>query len=149
MPRRGRRPGVSVSRATILAAARRYFAAVGYDRATIRAIARAAKVDPALVLHYFGTKETLFSEALDFPRPDQVLPVVLGGGAKALGPRIATLFFDMWESEHGAGLLRILHLVHTSDRAAAMMREFIASELLARMAPTLSGRDRELRATSP
>ena len=67
MPRRGRRPGVSVSRATILAAARRYFAAVGYDRATIRAIARAAKVDPALVLHYFGTKETLFSEALVTP----------------------------------------------------------------------------------
>src|SRR2546430_5907214 len=141
MPRGGRRPGVSGSRAAILAAARRHFAAVGYDRATIRAIARAAKVDPALVLHFFGSKESLFAEAMDFPRPDQVLPVVLGGSTKDLGERIARLFFEIWDSEQGAGLLGLLRSVHTSDRAAAMMREFIGSQMLARVAPTLSGRD--------
>jgi AcrR family transcriptional regulator len=146
MPRLGRRPGTSGSRAAILRAARRQFAAVGYDRATIRRIATAANVDPALVLHYFATKDDLFSAAMDFPRPSEVLPRILGGGVAGLGERIATFFLEVWDSEGGEGLLGLVRSVHTSERAAAMMREFISSELLARVAPTLPGRDRELRA---
>lgn len=73
MPPLGRRPGTSGSRAAILRAARRHFAEAGYDRATIRRIATAARVDPALVLHFFGTREELFSAAMDFPRPAEVL----------------------------------------------------------------------------
>ncbi|HZP97887.1 MAG TPA: TetR family transcriptional regulator [Candidatus Limnocylindria bacterium] len=146
MPPLGRRPGESGSRAAILRAARRHFAEAGYDRATIRRIAKGANVDPALVLHYFGSKDGLFSAAMSFPRPGAVLPRVLGPGLDGLGGRITRFFLEVWESEAGEGLLGLLRSVHTSDRAATMMREFIASELLARVAPTLPGRDRELRA---
>lgn len=147
MPRLGRRPGASGSRAAILSAARRHFGEVGYERATIRRIATGARVDPALVLHYFGSKDGLFSAAMDFPRPDSVIPQVFGRGTAGLGGRVATFFLTLWESEAGAGLIGMLRSVHTSERAAAMMREFISTELLGRVAPTLTGRDRELRAT--
>lgn len=146
MPPRGRRPGASVSRAAILGAARRHFAEAGYDRATIRAIARAARVDPKLVLHYFGTKEALFSAAMAFPQPATIFATVFAPGKAGLGERMARFFIEVWDSEQGVGLLGLLRSVHTSDKAAAMMREFIAHEMLARVAPTLSGRDRELRA---
>jgi len=147
VPRLGRRPGASGSRAAILSAARRHFGEVGYERATIRRIATGARVDPALVLHYFGSKDGLFSAAMDVPRPDLVMAQVFAGGTRGLGVRLATFFLTLWESEAGAGLIGLLRSVHTSERAAAMMREFISSVLLARVAPTLSGRDRELRAT--
>jgi AcrR family transcriptional regulator len=65
--RPGRRPGESGTRQAILAAARRQFAERGWDRATIRAIAEDADVDPALVLHYFGSKTVLFSAAMTWP----------------------------------------------------------------------------------
>ncbi len=65
--RTGRRPGGPDTRADVLAAARTRFARVGYDNATIRAIATDADVDPALVHHYFGTKRDLFREAVAFP----------------------------------------------------------------------------------
>jgi len=146
VPRLGRRPGASVSRGAILRAARRKFADAGYERATIRQIATAARVDPALVLHYFGSKDGLFSAAMDFPRPATVVAEVLEPGVDGLGERIARFFFGVWDSEEANGMLALLRSVHTSDRAAAMMREFIASQLLARVAPTLPGRDRELRA---
>lgn len=147
MPRLGRRPGASGSRAAILNAARRDFGEVGYERATIRGIATAARVDPALVLHYFGSKDGLFSAAMDFPRTDDVIPRVFGPGTAGLGERVASFFIAMWESDAGPGLLGMLRSVHTSEKAAAMMREFVSTELLSRVAPNLSGRDRELRAT--
>jgi AcrR family transcriptional regulator len=51
----------------ILAAARQMFAELGYDRTTIRAVAKSAGVDAGLVMHYFGTKDELFSRAAELP----------------------------------------------------------------------------------
>ncbi|MGY4100203.1 TetR/AcrR family transcriptional regulator [Nocardia sp. R16R-3T] len=56
----------------ILDAARRLFAEVGYDRATIRAIAAEAQTDPGLVMRYFGSKDNLFAEASGFEQDDLV-----------------------------------------------------------------------------
>ncbi|HKW77928.1 MAG TPA: TetR family transcriptional regulator [Candidatus Limnocylindria bacterium] len=145
MARLGRRPGESGSRAAILRAARKHFADVGYERATIRRIATGARVDPALVLHYFGSKDGLFSAAMDFPRADVVIPETFGAGLDGLGERVTRFFFTIWESDASAGMLGLLRSVHSSEKAAAMMREFISSVLLARVAPMLPGRDRELR----
>ena len=147
MARRGRRPGASGSRAAILAAARTHFAAVGYDRATIRGIAAAADVDPALVLHFFGSKEALFSAAMAFPRPTAMVPKVFGPGTEGLGERIAMYFLETWESPGGASLLGLLRSVHTSEAAARMMRAFVEGALLSRGAPMLGGRERRRRAT--
>ena len=77
----GRRPGNQDTRETILAAARQAFAERGFDRASIRQIATAAAVDPALVHHYFGRKDALFREATAIPvDPDVVVPHVFAEG---------------------------------------------------------------------
>jgi AcrR family transcriptional regulator len=75
-PRRsGRRPGDSGTREAILAAAKESFAASGYDATTIRGVGRAAAVDPALVHHFFGTKQDLFVAAMELPiDPAKMLP---------------------------------------------------------------------------
>lgn len=54
------------TRAAIVAAAREQFAAHGYQAATIRGVASAAGIDPALVMRYFGNKEGLFAAAAEF-----------------------------------------------------------------------------------
>ena len=64
---RGRRPGAPDTRAEILGAARSLFAARGFAGTSVRAIAAEAGVDPALVHHYFGTKDDLFVAALQLP----------------------------------------------------------------------------------
>ncbi len=75
--RPGRRPGRSSTREAILAAARRSFAELGYDRASIRAIADEAGVDGRLVMHSFGSKQRLFVAAADLPvDPAEVLPAL-------------------------------------------------------------------------
>ena len=66
MPR-GRRPGTSNSREAIAGAARALFGELGYDRTTIRGVAAAASVDPALVMHFFGSKQKLFVETMAVP----------------------------------------------------------------------------------
>jgi AcrR family transcriptional regulator len=75
----------SQTRADILSAARRRFAAEGYERTTLRAIAADVGVDAALVIRYFGSKQDLFAAAVDFSielpdllnvDPDQVAGVL-------------------------------------------------------------------------
>ena len=51
--------------ARILDAATQVFFGVGYDRATIRAVASAAEVDAGLVMHYFGSKQELYRRVID------------------------------------------------------------------------------------
>ena len=65
--RRGRRPGGADTRDALLTAARTEFAERGFDGATVRVIADRAGVDPAMVNHWFGGKEALFTAALDLP----------------------------------------------------------------------------------
>ena len=85
-PGRGRRAGDSGTRETILAAARRRFAAHGYDAATIRSIAADAAVDPALVHHFFGSKEQLFVAAMRLPfAPGEMITAALAPGSRAPG----------------------------------------------------------------
>ncbi len=63
----GRRPGNADTRGEIIEAAKRVFAAKGYDGASLRAVAREAEVDPALVHHYFDGKASLFVAAMALP----------------------------------------------------------------------------------
>jgi len=96
--RTGRRPGDSGTRAAILEAARASFAERGYDASTIRGIAGEAGVDPALVHHYFGTKEGLFAASMALPMtPGDVLPGVLAGPLDDLGERLVRLFLAVWD----------------------------------------------------
>ena len=67
MPRPGRRQGDPQTREAIADAARAEFLEHGYTATTIRAVARRAEVDPALVYHYFTDKVTLYTSTLSLP----------------------------------------------------------------------------------
>ncbi|MEW5989735.1 MAG: TetR family transcriptional regulator [Chloroflexota bacterium] len=138
MPRSGRRPGNSGSRERILAAARAEFAARGYDSATIRGIAAAAGVDPALVRHYFGSKEHLFVVAQEFPvDPSEFVPRLLEPGIDGLGERLTTFFLDAWDTPGGRPFLGLLRSVASNEQAAEALRQFVTHEVLERLAAAL------------
>lgn len=97
-PARGRRPGRVDTRAEILAAARASFAEKGFSGTTIRGVASAAGVDPALVHHYFGTKDDLFVAALQLPvDPRAVLAPVIALGADGAAERLLRVFLSVWD----------------------------------------------------
>ncbi|HEV8558173.1 MAG TPA: TetR family transcriptional regulator [Actinophytocola sp.] len=139
MARTGRRPGQTETREDILAAARNQFGERGYDGATIRGIAAEAGVNPALVHHFFGSKEQVFAAALDLPiDPAAVLAVVLDGPRDSVGERILRLFISLWrEPATRTPFLALVRSVSTNAQAAAMMRQFIERVMLARVADAL------------
>jgi AcrR family transcriptional regulator len=146
-PRSGRRPGDSGTRAAILESARRQFAANGYDSATIRAIAAGARVDPALVHHFYGTKERLFAAAMRLPVvPSEVITAALADGARpdgvSVGEHMARTALAFWEApgvrESFEGLLRS---AVTSEQAAAMLREFLTEAILGPVASLAGAAD--------
>jgi AcrR family transcriptional regulator len=149
MARTGRRPGVSGTREAILDAARRAFAEQGYQQATIRGVADLAGVDPALVHHYFGTKQDLFVAAVELPvNPVEQLMAVLADEPDRIGQRIVEVFLSVWD--HAADRSPLLALIRSAvgdERAAAMLREFITEEVLGQLARRLGSPDARLRAT--
>jgi AcrR family transcriptional regulator len=134
--RRGRRPGGADTRSTVLAAARAEFAAHGYEKTTMRGIARSAGVDSALLHHYFGTKQQLFIAALEFPvDPELIGQVLLTGDRKTAGDRIVRLALSLWEQPPvRERLLAMLRTVAANDEVATLFRDFVQRELVARVA---------------
>jgi AcrR family transcriptional regulator len=98
---RGRRPGGPDTRGQILTAARKSFADKGFTGTTIRAVAADAAVDPALIHHYFGTKDDLFLAAMQIPLdPRAVVPTVFADGLPGAGERLLRLFLSVWDDPH-------------------------------------------------
>jgi AcrR family transcriptional regulator len=148
MPRTGRRPGAGGTREKILAAARSHFAETGFDNGTIRGIAGMAGVDPALVLHYYGSKEGVFRAAVNMPvEPAEFLPLLLEPGLEGLGERLVHFFVTTWDSPTGRPLLGIIRSVVTSETAAALLRDFVSREILGRLAEGLKLDQPQLRAS--
>lgn len=146
-PRSGRRPGESNTREAILQAARQGFARHGYDGATIRAIARAAGVDPALVHHFYGSKEELFAAAMEVPfTPAEVLPALLEGERAELGERLVRFFLSVSDAG-SAAFVALIRSASSNERAATMLREFMARAVIGRIAASLGVPGAELRAT--
>jgi AcrR family transcriptional regulator len=149
MARTGRRPGASGTREAILGAARRAFAEQGYQRATIRGVAELAGVDPALVHHYFGTKQELFVAAVRLPvNPVEQLAAVLAAEPDQVGQRLVEAFLSIWD--HAAGQSPLLALIRSAvadEQAAALLREFITEEVLGPIARRVGSPDAQLRAT--
>jgi AcrR family transcriptional regulator len=132
--RSGRRAGDSGTREAILEAARRRFADQGYDGATIRGIAGDAGVDPALVHHFYGTKEALFAAAMRLPAvPSEVITGAFAGlpSGASLGEHLVRTALAVWETTEVRGVfLGLLRSAVTSDRAADMLREFVTEAIL-------------------
>ncbi|MGH3444784.1 MAG: TetR family transcriptional regulator [Nocardioidaceae bacterium] len=95
---RGRRPGGPDTRGDILDAARASFAERGFGSTTIRAVAASAGVDPALVHHYFGSKDDLFLAALQIPAdPRELAPGIFAEGIDGAGERLVRLVLSVWD----------------------------------------------------
>jgi AcrR family transcriptional regulator len=132
--RTGRRPGNPDTRDAILTAAREAFAERGYDAASIRAIATRAGVDPALVHHYFGTKEQLFLAAMRVPvNPVEILRVVGDGDRDGAGERLVRAFLSVWDSPAGGAAAALLRSAVSSEWGARMLREFVTRQILRRV----------------
>jgi AcrR family transcriptional regulator len=112
------------TRAAILAAARERFAADGYERATIRAIAADVAIDPAMVMRYYGNKEKLFAAAAEF---DLRLPELSAVPRDELGARLIGHFLDRWEDDET--LKALLRASVTNEAAAERMRQLFAAQL--------------------
>ena len=137
----------AATRDGILAAARAPFAEPGYDRATIRGIAAHAGVDPALVLHYFGSKEALFGAALELPcEPGEVLARGLRRRARtSIGETVVRTFLEAWEPpESRVRLIAMLRSAMTNETAMGMVRDYLGREVFG---PITAGARRARRAS--
>jgi AcrR family transcriptional regulator len=147
--RTGRRSGDSGTREAILDAARARFAELGYDGATIRGIAADAGVDPALVHHFYGTKERLFVAATRFPLlPSEVLQRITEVEHERLGEALVRTVLELYESpEVRAQAIALLRSAVTNERAAAMLRGFASSAIFGAIAEVVQDGDAEYRAS--
>jgi len=131
--RSGRRPGNQDTRSSILDAARRTFAEKGFDKASIRAIAAGAEVDPALVHHYFGTKEKLFLASMNAPiNPGELIPQALAGPRAQAGERLIRLALTVWDSPAGSAALGMFRSALSNEWTARLLREFVITQILRR-----------------
>ncbi len=136
--RSGRRPGNPDTREAILTAARRIFAEKGFDKASIRAIATDAGVDPALVHHYFGTKDKLFLATINAPiDPTKLIPQALEGPLEEAGERLVRMMLSVWDSPAGAAAVTLLRSAMSNDWTARLMREFVVTQVLRRAVTVL------------
>ena len=149
MSRTGRRPGTPDTREAILAAARRRFATRGYDATSVRVIATEAEVDPALVIHYFGTKEALFAAAAGLPPG---FPAIIAGLATVplqdFGQVLARTYLSVVDSDDSRNaILALVRSAVSHDKAAAMLRELLTAQLLPVIVRLTSRPDARLRAS--
>jgi AcrR family transcriptional regulator len=149
--RRGRPPRAESAdtRDRILAAAREEFSERGYEKTSVRGIAKAAGVDPALVHHYFGTKEQVFEASIEvaFAPALNAPEAIADGPLDQVGERLARFVLGVWENPATRNpLLAIVRSAVNNDTAAAVFRRLVSSQLLRRVAAQLHLPDAELRA---
>ncbi|MFE9976758.1 TetR family transcriptional regulator [Streptomyces hirsutus] len=149
--RRGRPPRTESAdtRDRILDAAREEFSERGYDKTSVRGIAKSAGVDSALVHHYFGTKEQVFEAAVEvaFAPVLKGRQAVLDAPLEEVGERMTRMILGLWENPvTRTPLLAIIRSAVNNETAAGVFRRLVAGQLLRRVAGRLDLPDAELRA---
>lgn len=145
---RGPRADVPDTRRAILEAARRRFAVHGYDGTKLRDVAADADVDVALVSYFFGSKDGLFAAAMELPgNPAELVAQVLEGPVDALGERLLRALLTVWDDGRlGSPMIALVRSAAGNEQAAELLRGYIESELLGRLASALDLPQPELRA---
>jgi len=128
----GRRPGKSDTREEIIEAARRLFAHEGYERTSLRAVAREAAVDAALVHHYFDGKADLFMAAMAIPFDPRAVKHVAAGAATGFsGSRTVEGFLTMWDQaeQTESAFVSCISAMAASSDVADSIREFLTERV--------------------
>ncbi|WP_396929303.1 TetR family transcriptional regulator [Mycolicibacterium sp.] len=143
----GPRDEKGVLAARILDAARGEFAQNGSAGTTIRAVARAADVDPALVYHYFGSKEGLLDAATN--PPQRWLESVAATWATAvpdLGAALIRLMLGAWaDDEIGPVLRSVLQTAAHEQSTREKLRRVVEGQLMGVSGLGVDDRDRQVR----
>jgi AcrR family transcriptional regulator len=134
--RRGRRPAGADTKTALVEAARAVFSEQGYEGATVRAIAKRAGVDPAMVNHWFGGKEGLFAKAvLQLPVDPAVIAAEISDGDLAtIGERIVRRFLTVWDSTGGGQFAALVRSVAGHEMAVTGLREIFLKQIFMRVA---------------
>ncbi|GAA1998114.1 TetR family transcriptional regulator [Microbacterium pumilum] len=121
----------------------------GYDAATLRLIAREAGVDAGMVRHYFVDKAGLFRAAMELPiDPGAVIASLLAGDLESLGERLVRQFLTEWDrAGNSSAMVILVRSAMTHDESNRMLRQFITSQVLGRIAAAVDAPDRALRAS--
>ena len=145
--RSGRRPGPTTTREAIAESARRQFAELGYDRATLRGIAGEAGVDAALVVRFYGSKDALFREVMALPPTvAEAIAGLADGPTATVGRRLAEVIVGMLEDPRSRSIVvgRIRSASSHPD-AAALVRETVTRDV-GRLVAALTDDEPETRA---
>lgn len=147
--RAGRRPGKSKTREAILDAARRQFAEHGYDRTTLRSVAAEADVDPALVVHFFGSKQKLFLAGVDLPIDPAALAEEIASAPRSeVGARMAGFLLTAMENpDVRSRWIAMVRAATSEPEAARRLREILETRLFTPLAEALGVEDAHFRAT--
>jgi AcrR family transcriptional regulator len=145
--RTGRRPGSTETREQIAEAARALFAEAGYERTSFRRIAAAAGVDPALVVHFYGSKEELFRQVMALPPAiADALERLADGPRETIGQRLAELIVGALENPASRTItLGRIRCATTHPDAAALVRETVTRDL-GRLATAVTDDQPDVRA---
>ena len=132
-----------MSRDAVLSAAKQRFATEGYEKATLRAIAQDARVDPSMVLYLFGSKEELFRESLRLIIDPEVLVAALTGAADDdpdIGARMVRTYLRIWEAPATAASMRaMLQSATSNSHAHDAFRGFMQNYVLTAVSDVLGG----------
>jgi AcrR family transcriptional regulator len=145
--RSGRRPGPTTTRDAIAEAARRQFAELGYDRATLRGIAGEAGVDAALVVRFYGSKEALFREVMTLPPAvAEAMAGLADGPTESVGRRLAEVIVGMLENPRSRSIvIGRIRSASSHPEAAALVRETVTRDI-GRLAVAVTDDEPETRA---
>ena len=132
-----------MSRDAVLSAAKQRFATEGYERTTLRSIAKDAHVDPSMVLYLFGSKEELFRESLRLILDPDVLVAAMTGvddDEPDIGTRMVRMYLRIWETPDTAASMRAMLQSATSNTDANdAFRGFMQNYVLTAVSGVLGG----------
>lgn len=131
----------------ILRAARIAFADTGYAGTTLRAVARAAEVDPALVYHYFGSKDGLLDAATNPPqRWLENVAKTWATPVDELGAALVRLMLGSWaDDEIGPVLRSVLQTAAHEQSTREKLRRVVEAQLMGVSGLGVDDRDRKVR----
>lgn len=116
------------TRSAILSAARKRFAAEGFERTTIRAVAADAGIDASMVMRYYGSKDGLFSAATDVQLH---LPDLAEVAREALGKALIRHWVELWESgDSSQVMIVLLRSAITNEDAAQQLRTIFTAQVM-------------------